>query len=88
MANAIKEIVMKKIFIKTELITNYIKANNLTIKQFCEVCNIKYYNYLQLMKGDGNIKIDVLYRLCKTTSIILNELVGINKSCRIMKSEE
>ena len=79
MTNVFKECKMKKIFIKTSLITDYIKGNNLTIKQFCQICNIKYYNYSQIMRCNGNVKVDILYMICKVASIKLDELLGINQ---------
>ncbi|MBQ7797789.1 MAG: helix-turn-helix transcriptional regulator [Clostridia bacterium] len=67
---------MKKTFINTELIKKYINQHKLTIKQFCKLCDIKYYNYRQLMLGDGNIKGEVLFRISKITNIRLKDLVG------------
>lgn len=74
--NSIKGEIMKKININFKFITNYINENNLTIKQFCKLCDIKYYNYRQFMLCDGNIKADVLFKVCKTINIKLKDLVG------------
>ena len=67
---------MKKLNINFKLIKDYLKEHNLTIKQFCKICDIKYYNYTQLRLGDGNIKAEVLFKLCKTTNIRLKALIG------------
>ena len=67
---------MRKININFKLIKNYLKGNRLTVKQFCSKCNIKYYNYRQLMLGDGNVKGDVLFKVGKFTNIRLKDLIG------------
>lgn len=65
----------EKISINFTLIKNHLKDNNLTIKYFCKLCNIKYYNYRQLMLGDGNIKGEVLFKIGKITNIKLKDLI-------------
>lgn len=57
--------------IKTELITNYIKQNGLTIKEFCKLCNISQNSYYRIMNGKTNIRILTFYRI----------LVKINVRC-------
>ena len=68
---------MKNIVFKTEIINNYLKTNNLTIKKFCERCNIKYYNFRQIMKNDLNVYSSIIYRVCKTMNIKLADLIII-----------
>ena len=62
--------------IKTELIKNYLADNCLTIKRFCEICDIKYYNYQQIMKQDGRVKAGVIYKVVKLLKIKMRDLLG------------
>ncbi len=66
---------MNKINVNFHLIKDYLKQNHLTIKEFCKACNIKYYNYRQLMLGDGNIKAGKLYKICFVTKLYLKDLI-------------
>ena len=67
---------MQKIIINFQLIRNYLKEHNLTIKQFCKICDIKYYNYRQLKLSDGNLKGEVLFKIGKRANIKLKDLIG------------
>lgn len=58
---------MKKEFenlIKVELIENYIKDNNLTIKAFWERCKISYSVYRRVITGK-NFKLTAIFRIAK-----------------------
>lgn len=67
---------MKKIDINFKLIEDYLKDKDLTIKAFCTNCKIKYYNYRQLALGDGNVNIEVLYKIGYFTKIKMKDLIG------------
>lgn len=69
--------VMKKIYINIEIIKKYLKTNNLTIKKFCELCGIKYYNYRQLINQEGRVNAQVLYKIAITTNIKVKDMVGV-----------
>lgn len=56
------------------LITNYIKNNNLTIKQFCTMCNISLYTYKTLIKCQ-NIKISKLVKIVKIIGCSLDSML-------------
>lgn len=64
-----------KLTIKTELITNYIKQNNLTIKEFCEKCQISQHTYYRIMKGNTHINIRIMYRILVQTNPLQDILV-------------
>ena len=66
---------MENLTFNHEIVKTYLKENHLTIKEFCKICNIKYYNFRQIMKNDLNIYSNVLYRVCKTTKIKLDNLL-------------
>lgn len=66
-----------KIHVNIGIVKNYLLDNDLTIKKFCKLCNIKYYNYRQLALGHGKIKIEVVYKMCKTIGIKSKDLLGI-----------
>ena len=68
---------MKKVYLDGRIMQEYIKANKLTIKKFCEMCNIKYYNYRQIMKNDTKVLISVLFNVVETIGVPLSEIVKI-----------
>jgi len=68
---------MKEIYLDGKIMQDYIKVNNLTIKKFCEMCNIKYYNYRQIMKNDTKVLISVLFNVVETIGVPLSEIVKI-----------
>lgn len=67
---------MKKIDINVTLIKDYLNEHNLTVKEFCEKCEIKYYAYRQLMLGDANISVETLYRIGYITKIRMEDLIN------------
>ena len=66
---------MKKIFINTELIKEYINRNKLTIKQFCARCEISYYSYLKIMKKTIT-KFRPLYNIAVIIKVNMRDLIG------------
>ena len=70
---------MNNLTFNQKIINNYLKSHHLTIKQFSEKCNIRYYNYRQIMKNDLNVYSNVLYRICKIINIKLSDLIAIKK---------
>lgn len=68
---------MNNLTFNINVIKNYLKENNLTIKKFCKICNIKYYNYRQMIKNDFNIYSNVLYKVCRTINIKLADLINV-----------
>jgi len=63
---------------KCEIIKNYLKTNNLTIKKFCQMCEIKYYNFRQIMANNLNVTSTVFYKICKTMNIKLKDLIIVH----------
>lgn len=54
---------MKKRYFNYQIMQNYVKKNGLTIKKFCEMCKIKYYQYRQIVKDDVKVCVSVLYKV-------------------------
>ena len=68
---------MIKIRLNGKIVRDYIKDNNLTIKKFCEMCDIKYYNYRQIMKNDTNILTSILFKVIDTMGVGFGDIVKI-----------
>lgn len=64
-----------KVNIKTELITNYIKLNNLTIKEFCKRCQISQKTYYRIMHGETNIRISSMYKILVQTNLLCKDIL-------------
>lgn len=55
--------------INTMLITNYIKEHNLTIKEFCNNCNISQNIYSKIMNNNNNFDANKLFNIAKALQI-------------------
>ena len=55
--------------IKTELIENYLKENNLSKTKFCKICKISYSTYKKIMSSDNNFGVIALFRIAKILNI-------------------
>lgn len=62
--------------IKTELITDYIKQNHLTIKEFCKKCKMSPNTYYRIMKGATNINIRIIYNIAVEMNILCKDLIA------------
>ena len=67
---------MNKI-IKTELIENYIKENNLTKSKLCKLCDISTKKLNLLLKNKVKIKIETLVKISKLTKISIDDFLGL-----------
>ena len=70
---------MKKL-IKTELIMNYIKNNNLTKKEFCKQCNISIYILNKILNYKTNIRITAFIKIAELLKIHMYELLEDEKN--------
>lgn len=68
---------MVKINLNAKVIRDYIKEHNLTIKKFCEKCNITYYNYRQIIKNDTAILSHVLFNIIDTINVPLDAILKV-----------
>ena len=68
---------MKQRYFNYKVMQNYIKENNLTIKKFCDMSNITYYQYRQIVKDDLNVFISVLYKVARTLKIPFSEMFKV-----------
>lgn len=64
-----------KLTIKTELITNYIRQNNLTVKEFCKQCQISQKTYYRIMNGETKIRIITMYKILVQTKILCDDIL-------------
>ena len=67
--------VQMKVKIKTELITNYIIHNDLSIKEFCRQCGISQNTYYRIMNGQTNIRIITMYKILVQTKILCKDIL-------------
>ena len=55
--------------IKTELIENFIKDNNLSKSKFCEMCKISQSTLNKIMTNSENLKIIALFKIARVLKI-------------------
>ena len=58
--------------INVKLIKEYLKINNLTIKEFCEQCKIRERTFYRIMKGE-NFNLLSLLKIARRINIRLCE---------------
>ena len=55
--------------IKTELIENFIKENNLSKSKFCKMCKISQSTLNKIMTNSENLRIVALFKIAKVLKI-------------------
>lgn len=55
--------------IKTELIENFIKDNNLSKSKFCKMCKISQSTLNKIMTNSENFKIIALFKIARVLKI-------------------
>ena len=60
--------------IKTELIENFIKENNLSKSKFCEMCKISLSTLNKIMTNSGNFRIIALFKIARVLKIQVFEM--------------
>ena len=55
--------------VKTDLITNYIKENNLSKTSFCKICKIAPSTYKKILDNDTNFGIVALFKIARVMNI-------------------
>ena len=55
--------------IKTELIENFIKENNLSKSKFCEMCKISQSTLNKIMTNSENFRIIALFEIARVLKI-------------------
>lgn len=61
--------------IKTEVIDNYRKKNNLTVEQFCKKSGISYGTYRRLIQQQTRIRLTVIIKVLNTINIKSSDLI-------------
>ncbi len=64
---------MKEI-VNTKLISDYIKNNNLTKKEFCKQCNISKSTFYKIMAGK-NYYLIALFKIAKKMGVKIHYLI-------------
>lgn len=62
--------------IRTDIIEDYRKAHKMTIKDFCEFCNISQYAYRKFMNKNP-VKIKVIFKIVNVLNISSDKLLGL-----------
>ena len=65
---------MKQRHFNYKVMQNYIKEKGITIKKFCEMCKITYYQYRQVVKDDIKVFVSVLYKISLVVDIPFCEM--------------
>ena len=60
--------------IKTELIENFIKENNLSKSKFCEMCKISQNTLNKIMTNSENFRIIALFKIARVLKIQVFEM--------------
>lgn len=60
--------------IKTELIENFIKDNNLSKSKFCKMCQISQSTLDKIMTNGENFKIIALFKIARVLKIQVFEI--------------
>ena len=60
--------------IKTELIENFIKDNNLSKSKFCKMCKISLSTLNKIMTNSGNFRIIALFKIARVLKIQVFEM--------------
>ena len=60
--------------IKTELIENFIKDNNLSKSKFCEMCRISQSTLDKIMTSNENFRIIALFKIARVLKIQVFEM--------------
>ena len=55
--------------IKTELIENFIKENNLSKSKFCKMCKISQSTLNKIMTNSENLRIVALFKIARVLKI-------------------
>lgn len=70
---------MKQRHFNYKVMQDYIKENNMTIKKFCEECNISYSQYRRIL-NDDNVYISALFRVSRFLKVPFCEMFRIDDS--------
>ncbi len=60
--------------IKTELILNFIKKNNLTKSKFCNICKINTDTLNRILSKTRNYRLSALFKIAKVIKIEVRDL--------------
>lgn len=64
--------------IRTEIIENYRKENNLTISAFCKKCGISHKTYYRIMQGHTNIRLPPIIKILNTMNILCSDIIVVD----------
>ena len=67
---------MSKNKVNIELITNYLKENNLSKTKFCKVCNVSIKTLNKILSGNLNFIIHLLFRIVNVLNIEFYEILS------------
>lgn len=66
-----------KLTVKTELIENYRKENNLTVHRFCKKCDISEQTYYKFMNGQLNLRLSIILKILRTMNVRAGDIIEV-----------
>ena len=72
------EKLMKNIknLVKTEMISNFIKENKLTKREFAAKCGINVWNLRKVLSGNSNFDVVHLFKIAKFMNVQICDLLN------------
>ena len=67
---------MQNKILNVELITKYIKENNLSVSLFCKLCEISHTSFKRVMENK-NVNLRIIVKICLATKILPSKLINI-----------
>ncbi len=62
--------------VKTETISNFIKENKLTKREFAAKCGINVWNLRKVLSGNANFDVVYLFKIAKFMNVQICELLN------------
>lgn len=65
----------RKNMIKTEVIEQYLRENNLSKTKFCEICKISRSTFKKIMNNE-NFQLIALFKIARVLNVHIHQLVN------------
>lgn len=62
---------------KKEFFENYMRENNLSVKEFCKLCKIDVRVYNKIMNNKTNIRIKSLVKIARALNVKVSQFIDM-----------